>query len=338
MATLKRTQLLCLVRSFSQQLRKNSFISMANEPKNVQYATRDFEEIQVPVPWGHIAGKWYGPKHDRPLVGLHGWQDNAGTFDTLAPYLPRERAFLALDMPGHGLSSWLPEGIQYHSMDYVALINRLMEEFKWDTISILAHSMSAINSFVYAALFPAKVDLLISLDVLKPLTRSPDKIIDNYSERLQSALKIERRMRNKSEPPAYEWDQLVERLHTGTSKSVDLEACKFLLKRNIKPSTHEPHKYYFSRDSRLKASLFYAFSQEVPVEMGRRITCPHLFIKALGGPIYEERKYLEEVLAILQQKPNFEYHAIEGTHHVHLNEPEKVAKIVNSFLEKWRSR
>lgn len=255
----------------------------------------------------------------------------------MAPFLPSNMSFVALDMPGHGLSSWLPEGIFYHSLDYVALIRRLMEEFKWDKISIMAHSMSSINAFVFAALFPDKVDLLISLDVLKPLTRSASKIIDNYSERLEGHLKVERRIRDKTEPPCYEWDQLVERLHTGTDKSVDVDACKFLLQRNTKASEHEPHKYYFSRDSRLKTSIFYAFSQDVPVEMARRINCPHLFIKALQGPYYEKKEYYDQVLAIVKQNPKFEYHEVEGTHHVHLNEPEKVTKIVNSFINKWES-
>ena len=288
------------------------------------------------MPWGYVAGKWYGPKHERPLLGLHGWQDNAGTFDTLAPYLPPNLSFLALDMPGHGRSSWLPEGIHYHTVDYVHLIRRIMEEFKWNKISIMGHSMSSINAFVFAALFPDKVDLLISLDVLKPITRSADKIIEYYGERIEASLKVERRMRDKTEPPCYEWDQLVERLHTGTDKSVDVEACKFLLQRNTKPSEHEPHKYYFSRDSRLKTSLFYAFSQDVPVQMAKKINCPHLFIKALQGPYYEEKEYYDEVLAILKKNPKFEYHEVDGTHHVHLNEPEKIAKIINSFLSKWK--
>ncbi|XP_061393415.1 probable serine hydrolase [Musca vetustissima] len=336
----KTRQLLLLFRpSLNLPFRRNnsSYSSTTNEPKQRKFATRDFEEIQIPVPWGHIAGKWYGPKHERPLVALHGWQDNAGTFDTLAPLLPRDIPILALDMPGHGLSSWLPDGINYHSIDYVTLINRIMDEYKWDKISLMGHSMSSINSFVYCALFPQKVDLYIGLDVLKPLTRSAKSIVDILGERIESISKVERRIRNKSEPPAYEWDQLVERLHVGTNKSVDMDTCKFLLKRNIKPSEHEPHKYYFSRDGRLKNSLFYAFSQQVPVEMARRITCPHLFIKALQAPYYERKEYYDEVLAILQQKPNFVYHEVEGSHHVHLNEPEKVAPLIISFLEKYRS-
>lgn len=36
--------------------------------------TRSFSEIKIPVPWGHIAGKWWGPGKTRPVVSLHGWQ------------------------------------------------------------------------------------------------------------------------------------------------------------------------------------------------------------------------------------------------------------------------
>ncbi|KOC70854.1 putative serine hydrolase [Habropoda laboriosa] len=28
----------------------------------------------------------------------------------------------------------------------------------------------------------------------------------------------------------------------------------------------------------------------------------------------------------------FEYHEVEGTHHVHLNNPERVAPIINNFI------
>lgn len=52
------------------------------------------------VPWGHVAGKWYGSENVRPIVMLHGWQDNAGTFDTLVPLLPNHLSYLSIDLPG----------------------------------------------------------------------------------------------------------------------------------------------------------------------------------------------------------------------------------------------
>ncbi|XP_037945289.1 probable serine hydrolase, partial [Teleopsis dalmanni] len=220
---------------------------------------------------------------------------------------------------------------------YVVLLRRLMEEFKWDKISMITHSMSSINGFVFSALFPDKVDMFVGLDVLKPITRNPDKIVDSISTRLEDFIKMEKRMRSKSEPPCYEWEQLVERLHIGTEKSVSVESCQYLLQRNSKPSQHEPHKYYFARDSRLKSSMFYPFSREVPFEMAKRIKCPHLFIKALGGPYYEPKENYDDTLEILKQNPLFEYHEVEGTHHVHLNNPERVAPIINDFISRWRT-
>ena len=37
--------------------------------------------------YGHIAGKAWGDPGGKPILGLHGWLDNAGTFDHLAPLI-----------------------------------------------------------------------------------------------------------------------------------------------------------------------------------------------------------------------------------------------------------
>lgn len=34
----------------------------------------EYTEIQIPVPWGKIQAKWWGPKDQRPVLTLHGWQ------------------------------------------------------------------------------------------------------------------------------------------------------------------------------------------------------------------------------------------------------------------------
>lgn len=34
----------------------------------------DFKEVTIKVPWGHIAGKWWGPTDVRPVLSMHGWQ------------------------------------------------------------------------------------------------------------------------------------------------------------------------------------------------------------------------------------------------------------------------
>ncbi|KAF4532370.1 hypothetical protein B566_EDAN003674 [Ephemera danica] len=39
---------------------------------------------------------------------MHGWQDNAATFDPLLAMLPSSLSVLAIDVPGHGFSSHYP--------------------------------------------------------------------------------------------------------------------------------------------------------------------------------------------------------------------------------------
>lgn len=72
---------------------------------------REWEEIKIDVPWGFVAGKWYGDRNQTPVIALHGWQDNAGSFDRLIPLLPPCIPILAIDLPGHGKSSHYPTGM-----------------------------------------------------------------------------------------------------------------------------------------------------------------------------------------------------------------------------------
>lgn len=61
------------------------------------------KEVKIRVPWGgYIAGKWYGPDNVQPILMIHAWQDNAGSFDPLLPLLPSNFSYLAIDLPGHG--------------------------------------------------------------------------------------------------------------------------------------------------------------------------------------------------------------------------------------------
>uniref|UniRef100_A0A1A9X531 AB hydrolase-1 domain-containing protein n=1 Tax=Glossina brevipalpis TaxID=37001 RepID=A0A1A9X531_9MUSC len=300
--------------------------------------TREFTEISIPVPWGHLAGKWYGPQKIQPVLGLHGWQDNAGTYDLLAPLLPSDVAFLSVDLPGHGLSSRLPAGCYYNSLDNVYLIRLIMKQYKWKKIYLIGHSMSSIIGFVFAALFPTEIGMLIGIDALKPHQRSPQKILHSVETRLIGFLKEDERNRNKDEPPCYTYDELIERVHVGSFLSLNKDLCKHMVARNIQKSLKYPDKYYFTRDRRLKFYNYTVGSQELCNEMAKRITCPYLFIKSRGSVYFEDKKYYDETLNILATKKNFEYFECDGTHHIHMNNPEIVAGPIVDFIKRFGPR
>lgn len=267
---------------------------------------------------------------------MHGWQDNAGSFDRLIPLLPRNHAYLAIDLPGHGLSSRIPDGMQYHTVDNLYIINHLCKEYNWDKISIIGHSLGSILGFIQSSVFPSKVDILIGIDALKPMVFDPVIASSILEDRVENFILADQRNQMKTEPPAYHLDEMIEKWCSATNGSVTKEVVSYLMKRNIQRSDKYPEKYYFTRDTRIKYSFGANFPQEVSVELAKRINMPYLFIKAKNSPYYEKKAYHEEVVKVLRENPKFEYHMVESTHHVHLTEPEKVSGIISEFIKKHK--
>ncbi|NXK92892.1 SEHL2 protein, partial [Formicarius rufipectus] len=130
-----------------------------------------FTELKFPVPWGHIAAKAWGPLEGHPVLCLHGWLDNANTFDKLIPLLPTDCYYVAMDFSGHGLSSHRPAGCPYHFLDYVTDVRRVVAALQWRRFTLMGHSMVLNLSFSYCFispqfcfLYPEMVDKLILLE------------------------------------------------------------------------------------------------------------------------------------------------------------------------------
>ncbi|MBW2734427.1 MAG: alpha/beta hydrolase, partial [Deltaproteobacteria bacterium] len=61
------------------------------------------KEIEIQIPGLKLAGLHHPNPSGFPTLGLHGWLDNATTFDMLAPLLPG-LDLVSLDLAGHGIS------------------------------------------------------------------------------------------------------------------------------------------------------------------------------------------------------------------------------------------
>ncbi|NXP87548.1 SEHL2 protein, partial [Passerina amoena] len=122
-----------------------------------------FSELKFPVPWGHVAAKAWGPSQGHPVLCLHGWLDNANTFDKLIPLLPRGCYYVAMDFSGHGLSSHRPAGCPYHFLDYVTDVRRVAAGGYWKEPSRGCLWRGAV---LFCFLYPEMVDKLILLESL----------------------------------------------------------------------------------------------------------------------------------------------------------------------------
>lgn len=288
------------------------------------------EEIKIPFEWGHIAGKWWGPRNVRPILLLHGWQENAGTFDRLIPLLPAEFSYLAIDFPGHGCSSHLPNHLFYSYMDFVYHLNFIRDRFNWKRLSLLSHSMGSIIAFIYAGIFPDRVDLLIGIDIMQPNMFGPELKVNLMNVWGDKLLRISNGKANDARN--YTRAEAIERLVTGSMGSVMVENASFLFKRCVKPAPDEPHKYSFTRDIRTKYINEDYFDRGICRELAKRIHVPYLYLET--GFFRFSANTAETVNVWKKTNANFEWHKVDGTHHVHLNTPERIADIIANFLRK----
>ncbi|KAH8373960.1 hypothetical protein KR200_004882, partial [Drosophila serrata] len=296
-----------------------------------------FQDVKIPAPWGHISGRWYGNRTERPILAIHGWLDNLGTFDRLIPLLPDYIGVLCIDLPGHGRSSHIQPGMFYSVLDYVYIIPLIMKEYGWRKVSLLGHSLGGVLSFMYTSLAPNTVDMVISLDKLLPL--SIPKESEHMAQKMEKHLVEENRQvgGHLHEPPSYSYTQLCKLLAKGSSGSVTPELAKHLLHRQVTKSQLYPDRFFFSRDGRIKFYNITPLSIGLGEEMARRIQRkPYLIIKG-SKSIHLPLDLCKGTMSILgQNNPHYEFYELEGTHHIHLHAAEECARYIVPFIRHHR--
>ncbi|MEX2327019.1 MAG: alpha/beta fold hydrolase, partial [Pseudomonadales bacterium] len=120
-------------------------------------------EYEVNLSYTTIAGKWWGPEGGEPTFALHGYLDNANSFDMVAPGLTGLRIF-AMDFAGHGWSAHRRDGETYSGLNDIRDVLAVADELGWDRFNIIGHSMGAEIGSQIAGLFPERVNKLICID------------------------------------------------------------------------------------------------------------------------------------------------------------------------------
>ena len=60
-----------------------------------------------------------------------------------------------------------------------------------------------------------------------------------------------------------------------------------------------------------------------------------MIIKASGSHFYMKEELAKRIIKVYKNhNPNFEIHKVEGGHHIHMTNPEKVIGLINEFLLK----
>lgn len=310
----------------------NDVVSSPVKRQRMTNEALEWEQIEIDIGWGTLRGKARG-SGPRLILGLHGWLDNANTFDLIAPLLPKNVRFLSLDLPGHGLSDHFPPGFIYDPRGYVGAVKKAMIAIDWKKFILLGHSMGAAIGILYTSIFQEDVEAFISIDIIKPWSSAPDE----YASQLKKYFFQYFDNENKAALPAliYQYEELVKKTIEG-SKSLDDRGARILLQRGAR-RTENGEGFILTRDLRAKAYFVGFISLEAWLELAKSITCPLLFIKAKEGHYYETSDLYETMLkAFKQDCKHCCYHEISGKHHIHLTHADTVGVFIKTFLEECK--
>lgn len=268
-----------------------------------------------------LAARIHGPEDGAPVLAMHGWLDNAATFDGLAPLLPGKR-IVALDFAGHGLSS-RRVGAPYHFIDYVGDAGAVVDLLGWQEFDVMGHSLGAGVAALLAGALPGRVRRVALLEGLGPLTDEEARA----PERMREAIAAETAARRK--PAGARGYADVEQVATRLAAAVTMrvESARTLLRRGL--TALEGGRWDWRADggtlrlpSRMRMS-------EAQVEAYlRAITARVLLVRAVPGmpadPAYFGRRasWIAELTKV----------ELPGGHHVHLDDPAAVAAVVGPFL------
>lgn len=279
------------------------------------------QDLSLHIPGLKVASLAWGPEDARPVLALHGWLDNAASFALLGPRLSGCRV-VAVDLPGHGLSDHHPPGVPYHFVDWVRVVLELADALGWRRFSLVGHSMGAGIGTLVAGAFPERIDGLVLLDGLGPLTEEAA----GSPQRLASGIRALRALASRPrELRSFDSVEAAAQRLQEVAPGMSLDTAMILVRRGLRPVRGG---LTWRSDPRMRIPSLWRLTEAQVMAFLARIACPTLLIKATHGWPFDPAMAQRMVSAIPRVWPA----ELPGSHHVHLDNPKEVASMIEGLL------
>ncbi|EFA80410.1 alpha/beta hydrolase fold-1 domain-containing protein [Heterostelium album PN500] len=286
------------------------------------------EELSIPIGTGiTIAAKAWGPNNSKfKVLGLHGWLDNANTFDVIGPVMASSGIrMICVDFIGHGRSPHKPTWCNLYYTDYITQVVDVADALGWKTFSIVGHSMGAGIGSIVAATVPHMVEKIVCLDFIGLMSREQDQL-----QAIQIAM-ASRDSLIKRKPFLYpSRESIVEKLKSNNPFISD-DAARRLLARSIETviSPSGDQMYKLRHDPRLVGPSIFTMREHEVLVMLKSISCPVMLIwGTVSAQQFGMKKNWPEVMEKrMECIKNLETLQCQGSHHFHLEN-------ISSFIDR----
>ncbi|GIU45094.1 alpha/beta hydrolase [Shewanella sairae] len=278
-------------------------------------------EITLKLPHITLAGRLWGSPDKPLLLALHGWLDNANSFEPLSHYLA-DYQILAIDWPGHGGSQHRPGAYPLHWVDYLYDLDALLGVLETQPVAMIGHSLGGIIASAYAAAFPDNVARLVLIEALSPLYESETK----SKTRLQNSFIGHRRFLATQDKPVNIYRDIAIAANARHKlTALDLQWCELLTQRNMQ---NLDSGVCWRSDPRLKldSPLRLTFSQVDALMQAHTVNT--LLISGSGG-FPQLREAIPMAHRWFERLQTVE---LDGDHHLHMGNAAQVSEAIRDFL------
>ena len=253
---------------------------------------------------------WSGDGPTALLV--HGGMRTCRSFDAMARRLNQSAHVLALDLIGHGDSTWLEEGYTYE--DRATDIHNFITETRLENVCGIGHSMGGTAISVLAEKNPERFDKLILMEPVMQNDKSSREMLASRLEKPRRTYENLDELREllQSHPVTNNWtsevieDVVQHETYLNHENRIDIK---------WSPSTNY-RKVIGNEDMDLKPVL-------------KNISLPMLLV--VGGSRTSE---FEEALSLAENLDNMQSVVIADTgHNMYMERPDAVAEVARKFMQ-----
>lgn len=272
------------------------------------------EQLSWTVDGLTLAGLAWGPQDGHRVLALHGWLDNAASFEVLAPMLDGCR-IVALDLTGHGLSDHRSADATYLIWDDVPQVLKVIEQLGWSDCTILGHSRGAMIGTLLTAAMPEHVRALVTLDGMLPDPQDDAAFV----HQLRDSLRYTARIATRAQRLFNTVDEFIERRQRyGVTREIAARFAARALER-----TDEGLRLRI--DQRLYSPSAIKLNDRQLEAVMRALEVPVLNVWASDGLV--KRDWAADAMALAKAAiPDLTSASVDGHHHFHM-EAEPAAEI-----------
>ena len=298
--------------------------------------SRNCEEVKIQISWGKLAGKLWPSQYPHlsttkqtGVLMLHGFLDNAASFDLLIPYFPQEMTLLAIDLAGHGFSDHYSDKNSYHHFSMISDVIEVLRYLSWEQTILVGHSLGGLLATNVAGMLPNIICKLIIIDAvyMKKVRYEyfANFMVSNYE-------------RNRK-PQIWIYSSKEELLESIMQSIVDISrtSAEILSTRAYR---EENGGLVLTRDIDIPRPLFlyiiYLFSKVMGQLIYNKITMPALFTIAEDSSQFMIHKNMEKSNIKLSPTSRLEF--VTGGHQGHMDAPAAVGELIRSFLQPIKSK